>query len=210
MAYLSRRRDELEVIRSILEAASNELSLTRTAMHSGSNYKHVWRIILVLQEKGLIKVKRASKKKHIVLTQKGQVLCKLLDGLQYCLYSLESCNSNNPEFSDRDLAERAFSIVEYILAKKRRSRMEIYYIILVSLLDSTRTVSSIANKCYLNVEQARQYIEELKCSNLVEEFESTTSRKMYSITSRGLQLINLYIKIYDLIYGAEDSKIQED
>lgn len=202
MIYLHKRRDMLEVIRDILEGVSKGLTPTRIMMYSNSNYIYVKKIISNLYEEGLIKISRNPKesRSYIQLTPRGLYLHKLLIDFQYYLYS------NGGEFVEENaidgklLEEKALPTVNEILSKKRRGRIEIYFVILVSVMNTARSLSSIANMCFLNTEQAKKYIEELVDLNMLKEVDSDVKKK-YFITHRGLQFVYLYLKIHELIYG---------
>lgn len=186
-----------------MDAVSKGYKLTRVAMSSGCNYSYTKKIVSILIEKGLVstvKCEMLSRDQRLILTEQGLFLCKLLDDLQYCLYSKSVFLNGGPQAELNEKLERARRIVQVILGKRRRHRLEIYFTILVLLTNSAMTLYSIANRCFLNMERARQYVEDLVASNLVEEVHDEACNKIYRVTSRGLHFINLFLKIYEMIH----------
>lgn len=206
MAYPLKQRDRIELVMNILNGISRSLPITRIMMSSNTNYAYMKRIISNLHDGEIIKVDKdyGNRKVRYYLTEKGAYLHKLLHGFTHFL-SIDSNSgaTESIEFLEEDknqLKDKLNEVVGKILCKKRRTRIEIYVTVISSVLDTPRTLSSIANKCFLNTKQAKQYIDELLDLNMLEEISVNNNRRKYSITPRGLQFLEMYLRIHELLF----------
>lgn len=200
MIYLSKRRDFLEVLKDILEAISRGFAPTRVMMYSNTNYAYIKSTLLHLSEKGF--VTKASSEGDVRiryhLTYRGLQLLKLLSDLQGLSLGTDR-GVEDPEYDEKQLEEEARPIVYGLVNKKRRNRSEIYFTILYSAMVLPRSISSIANSCYLNPEQSRRYIEELVDLGMLTEVTNGSGKVKYRTTARGLQYMYLFLKIRELV-----------
>ncbi|MEM4851007.1 MAG: winged helix-turn-helix domain-containing protein [Desulfurococcaceae archaeon] len=83
MIFLAKRRDIVEVMNEVLEGISKGLPITRIMMYSSVNYAYMKKVVLLLSDRGLIKVEKDPEEMrfHYYLTTKGIYLRNLLNSL---------------------------------------------------------------------------------------------------------------------------------
>lgn len=207
MIFAARRRDIIEVMNEVLEGISKGLSITRILMYSNVNYLYMKKILLILLNRGLVKVEkdREEPRSQYCLTAKGIHLKNLLNSLN-SLFVYSNGNASktswNYEYDAEYIVEKSRIVVKELITKKRRSRIEIYFTILSSVTNKPRTITSIANSCYLNSQQVTKYLKELLELNMIVEI-ANLNKKKYRITSKGLRFLDTYLKVYEFISGLD-------
>ncbi|MEM0000270.1 MAG: winged helix-turn-helix domain-containing protein [Desulfurococcaceae archaeon] len=207
MIFLAKRRDIVEVMNEVLEGISKGLPITRIMMYSSVNYAYMKKVVLLLSDRGLIKVEKDPEEMrfHYYLTTKGIYLRNLLNSLNGLLvYSYGNANdaSWDPEYDAKYIEEKSRIVVKELSTKKKRSHIEIYFAILSSITNKPRTISSIANHCYINLEQATKYLKELLELDMVVEV-SDLNKKKYQVTGKGMRFLDTYLRIYELVRGLD-------
>ncbi|MEM4717458.1 MAG: winged helix-turn-helix domain-containing protein [Desulfurococcaceae archaeon] len=201
MYYLAKQRDQIEIIIDILNGITRELSITRVMMSTGLNYLYIKRILTLLINQGFIISENDTNKAkhHYYVTINGFFLLNMLRKLKYLL--VDKDNSITGDESRHDLkyiSKRAKEISLDLIIKKRRSYLEIFFIILSNVIDEPRTLSSIANNSYLNLKQAKSYVNKLIDIGMIERI-SQGNKEKYRITRKGIALLSIYIEIYNMI-----------
>lgn len=172
-------------------------------MHCRVNQTYMMRVVRALNSKDIIRAAERSPERarlNYYLTQKGAHLKALLGNLNSIVaYPNIGHPAWEPKLDIKQLEERSHVISKRLITKKKRSYMEIYFAICSSIVSRPRTLSSIANACYLNFEQAGKYLSQLVSLNMVVELNSG-GRKIYKITGKGALFIDTYSKVYELVY----------
>lgn len=203
MVSSAKRRDMIELVDTILEGVAKGFSITRIMMYSSTNNVYVRKIFILLTNRGFVEIKRDPEKTryYYKLTIKGIYLQNLLKNLRCLLLHNSAKNINGNSYSSlnvEEIKEKSDVVVHKLSSKKKRSRLEIYFTILSLINNKPRTVSSVANGCYLNLEQATRYLEELLRLGMLVKINDSSKEK-YQITSKGLQFLDIYLKICELI-----------
>lgn len=203
IGFKNRRRDLVELMSDVLKGISKDLSTTRTMMHTRTNWAYVKRIISILVNKGLVEIKQGQHSGIRIkysLTSKGVKLMELLSRIERIKEEHSLDNPHGQEIDIDELREEALSLARTVSIKKRRERTDIVFLIVCSLIDGPRTESSIARFAHVNTDQAYSYIDELLASGMIEKMHVDNKTK-YSITSKGIEFIYLYVEIYKILYS---------
>ncbi|MEM0368469.1 MAG: winged helix-turn-helix domain-containing protein [Desulfurococcaceae archaeon] len=203
MASLAKRRDIIEVVDTILEGVTKGFSITRIMMYSSTNHVYVKKIFVLLTNRGFVEIKRDPEKTryYYSLTTKGIYLQDLLKNLRCLLLCNNTKNTTVHSYSGHnveEIEEKSRIVLHKLDSKKKRSHLDIYFTILSLTINKPRTISSIANGCYLNLEQATRYLEELLKLGMLVKINDFGKEK-YQITSKGLRFLDIYLKICELI-----------
>lgn len=198
--YPSKKREELDYILEVIEAVLRGYSLSRIAMYMNTNYVSVKKITKKLVDRGFLESREepGCKRQVLSVTDKGLQLRRLLSELQYKLYT-NGGSAVSQQIDLEEVKEKGQRAKEIILSKKRRTRVEIYFLILYHCADAPRSISSIANACFLNIEKAKEYISELQSANMISSI-TVDGHLRYKTTERGLQYLTIFLKIFELVY----------
>lgn len=202
MNYLSKQRDQIEVINDVLNGITRGFSITRVTMSLGLNHLHMKRIITLLVNRGFVKseIRPESMRHCYYVTKDGIDLQDTMRRLRHLLMHGDNNDSNySSKYDLKRIGEDSQEITLDLIAKKKRSYMEIIFVILSNILDEPRTLSYIANKSYLNQKQAKFYINKLAELEMLTEINKDDKKKYY-ITQKGIVFLGTYIGIYNLIY----------
>lgn len=199
---LSRKRDELDYIREAVEAVIRGYSITRATMYMNTNYVSMKKVMNKLIDKGIVEPSEhvSAKRQGLRLTEKGIHLRELLINLQYELYTNGGTSLGEELIRPEELEERARQALAIINSKKRRSRVDIFFTILYHCSNAPKTLWTIANSCFLNIEKAREYVEELLEVNMLSVVNESDQQVKYKTTEKGLRFMTIYLKIFELIY----------